>query len=157
MHSPPFIFSRFPSGKQIHTLKYLVLAGGKGSFLLIKNKLSRAPSRSPLRSPLFSLRLLLPPGPPGAPDGPWDSREKSGPLPKPPLLCAQRRASAGAAPSPFGWGYQNICFSLKGSININRRLASALRFLPLPPPQKSSLGSPWRSLNPRTSSSAPSR
>lgn len=64
MHSPPFIFSRFQCGKQIHALKYLVLAGGKGSFLLIKNKLPRA-----LRSPLFSLRL---PRLPGAPDRPWN-------------------------------------------------------------------------------------
>lgn len=121
MHSPPFIFSRFQCGKQIHALKYLVLAGGKGRFLLIKNKLPRA-----LRSPLFSLRLprLL-----GAPD---PSLEPWGTLPavaKPPLHCEHCKASAATAPSPFGWGYQNICFSLKRDININKRLASASRFL----------------------------
>lgn len=55
MHSPPFIFSRFQCGKQIHALKYLVLAGEKREFpFLIKNKLSRAPSRS---------LLFLPPPP----------------------------------------------------------------------------------------------
>lgn len=45
--SPPLIFSRFQCGKQIRALKHLLLAGGGGggSFLLIKNKLSRAPWR----------------------------------------------------------------------------------------------------------------
>lgn len=154
MHSPPFIFSRFQSGKQIHTPKYLVLAGGKGSFFLIKNKLSRAPSRSPLRSPLFSLRL-----PPAAGGAGW-SLGLSGKIravaeASPPSRT--RQSLGGRSPISLRWGYQNICFSLKGNININKRLASAARFLPLPPRQKSSSGSPWRSLNPRTRSSAPSR
>lgn len=76
LHSLPFIFSRFQSGKQIHVLKYIVLVRGgwKGSFLLIKNKLSRAPSRCPALA-AFSVRLFQ--AAPGAPAGPWDARGKS--------------------------------------------------------------------------------
>lgn len=77
---PPFIFSRFQCGKQIHALKYLVLVGrvgGGGSFLLIKNKLCPAPSRSACAGP-SSLSATH------GYRGPWDPRGHCGHVAEPP-------------------------------------------------------------------------
>lgn len=144
---PAFIFSRFQCGKQIRALKHLVLAGGRGeggSFLLIKNKLSRAPWRSGcagLSAPRATRGYRGPWGPPPARCG-------GSPPPRTP------RSLRGPAPSPFHGGYQNICFSLKENININKCLASASRFLPCFPDKNPHWGAPWVGLNLRTSGSA---